>query len=48
MKKVLTIIGLLSTFTLPVNAEKVIKTQPTVPAYSLAAMGCMILRECTE
>jgi hypothetical protein len=48
MKKVITTLGLLLTFTLPVNAEKVIKTQPTVPAYSLAAMGCMILLECTE
>jgi len=48
MKKVITTLGLLLTFTLPVNAEKVIKTQPTVPAYSLAAMDCMILLECTE
>jgi hypothetical protein len=48
MKKILTILGLLSTFTLPVNAEKILKSQPTVPAYSAAAMGCMILRECTE
>ena len=48
MKKVLTTLGLLLTFTLPVNAEKLLKNQPTVPAYSAAAMGCMILLECTE
>ena len=48
MKKVLTTLGLLLTFTLPVSAEKILKSQPTVPAYSAAAMGCMILLECTE
>jgi len=31
-----------------VKAESVMKKQPTVSPYSLAAMGCMILLECTE
>ena len=30
------------------SAENFVKSQPTVPPYSLAAMGCMVLRECTE
>jgi len=33
---------------LPVSANTIVKKQPTVPPYSLAAMGCMILLECTE
>ena len=48
MKKLLTTIGLLLSLVLPASAEKIVKKQPTVPAYSLAAMGCMILLECTE
>jgi hypothetical protein len=28
--------------------KNLLRTQPTVKAHSLAAMGCMILRECTE
>ena len=48
MKKLLTTIGLSISLAIPVNATTVIKTQPTVKSYSLAAMGCMILRECTE
>ena len=47
MKKFLAVVSsLLLTF--PVTAETLIKTQPTVKPYSLAAMGCMILLECTE
>lgn len=48
MKKILTAIGLSITLVAPVYANTIAKKQPTVPAYSLAAMGCMILRECTE
>lgn len=33
---------------LPVSANTIVKKQPTVSPYSLAAMGCMILLECTE
>jgi hypothetical protein len=48
MKKLLTAIGLSLTLALPAVASSLEKKQPTVPAHSLAAMGCMILRECTE
>ena len=48
MKKLLTAIGLSLSLVLPASAEKIVKKQPTVPPYSLAAMGCMILLECTE
>ena len=48
MKKLLTAIGLSLGLVLPSNAEKILKQQPTVPPYSAAAMGCMILLECTE
>lgn len=48
MKKLLTTIGLSLSLILPASAEKIARKQPTVPAYSLAAMGCMILLECTE
>jgi hypothetical protein len=48
MKKLLTAIGLSISLIAPVSAESIIKTQPTVKAYSLNAMGCMILLECTE
>lgn len=34
--------------TLPVGATTLEKTQPTVAPYSISAMGCMILKECTE
>ena len=48
MKKFFTAIGLSLTLVAPSFATTVVKKQPTVPAYSLAAMGCMILRECTD
>lgn len=48
MKKLIAAIGLSLSLVLPASAEKIAKKQPTVPAYSLAAMGCMILLECTE
>ena len=49
MKKLFMVLGLLLTFnTIPVRADKFLSKQPTVSPYSLAAMGCMILRECTE
>ena len=47
MKKFLGIASSLL-LSLPVSAETIVKKQPTVPPYSLAAMGCMILLECTE
>ena len=48
MKRFLTAIGLSLTLIAPSYANTIIKKQPTVAPYSLAAMGCMILRECTE
>lgn len=48
MKKILATIGLSLTLISPAYADKLLSSQPTVKAYSLAAMGCMILRECTE
>jgi hypothetical protein len=48
MKKLLATIGLSLTLVTPAYADKLLSKQPTVSAYSLAAMGCMILRECTE
>jgi len=48
MKKLFTSIGLTLTLITPVSAESIVKTQPTVKPYSLSAMGCMILLECTE
>lgn len=48
MKKILTAIGLSLSLMAPISAESINKTQPTVKAYSLNAMGCMILLECTE
>jgi hypothetical protein len=48
MKKLLTAFGLSLTLAFPTFANSIEKKQPTVPAYSLAAMGCMILRECTQ
>ena len=48
MKKILTAIGLSLTLVAPVTAESIIKSQPSVKPYSLSAMGCMILLECTE
>ena len=48
MKKLLVAIGVSLGLIFPANAEKILKQQPTVPPYSAAAMGCMILLECTE
>jgi len=48
MKKILTTIGLSLTLTFPAIASSLAPTQPTVKPYSAAAMGCMILLECTE
>ena len=48
MKKILATIGLSLSLISPVHADKLLSKQPTVKAYSLSAMGCMILRECTE
>ena len=48
MKRIIAALGLSLSVTLPVSAEKLLKTQPTVKTNSLAAMGCMVLRECTE
>ena len=48
MKKLLTAIGLSLTLITPLSATTIPKKQPTVAPYSLAAMGCMILLECTE
>ena len=48
MKKFLTAIGLSLTLISPVYSSAILKNQPTVKANSLAAMGCMILLECTE
>ena len=47
MKKFLAVASSLL-LSLPVSANTIVKKQPTVPPYSLAAMGCMILLECTE
>lgn len=48
MKKALAKIGLILTLALPASASSLISKQPTVKPYSLEAMGCMILLECTE
>jgi hypothetical protein len=48
MKKFLTAIGLSLTLAVPVIASSLEPKQPTVKPYSLEAMGCMILLECTE
>ena len=48
MKKLFTAIGLSLTLINPVYADKLLSNQPTVKPYSLSAMGCMILLECTE
>jgi hypothetical protein len=48
MKKFIAAIGITLTLTLPAYADKLLNTQPTVRPYSLEAMGCMILLECTE
>ena len=47
MKKFLTVVSSLL-LGLPTSAETLVKKQPTVPPYTPAAMGCMILLECTE
>ena len=48
MKKLLMAVGISATLSLPVLANSLEPQQPTVKPYSLAAMGCMILLECTE
>ena len=48
MKKLFAAIGLSLTLIGPAYADKLLSNQPTVKPYSLAAMGCMILLECTE
>ena len=48
MKKILTLIGLSLTLAFPAVANSLEPKQPTVRPYSLEAMGCMILLECTE
>jgi hypothetical protein len=48
MKKFLTAIGLSLTLAVPAIASSLEPKQPTVKPYSLEAMGCMILLECTE
>ena len=48
MKKFLTTIGLSLTLTFPALANSLEPKQPTVRPYSVEAMGCMILLECTE
>jgi hypothetical protein len=48
MKKILAAIGLSLTLSLPAIADSLAPKQPTVRPYSLEAMGCMILLECTE
>jgi hypothetical protein len=48
MKKFLTAIGLSLTLTFPALANSLEPKQPTVRPYSVEAMGCMILLECTE
>jgi hypothetical protein len=48
MKKFLTTLGLSLTLALPTFANSLEPKQPTVRPYSVEAMGCMILLECTE
>jgi len=48
MKKLLVSIGLSLSLFSPTFANSLESKQPTVKPYSLAAMGCMILLECTE
>ena len=48
MKKILASVGISLSLTFPVFANSLEPKQPTVKPYSLAAMGCMILLECTE
>ena len=48
MKKLFTSFGLILSLSFPVIASSLAPTQPTVKPYSAAAMGCMILLECTE
>jgi hypothetical protein len=48
MKNFLSTITLSLSLTFPVHAASVIGSQPTVKPFSAAAMGCMILLECTE
>ena len=48
MKKLFTSFGLILSLAFPAIANSLEPTQPTVKPYSAAAMGCMILLECTE
>ena len=48
MKKLFTSFGLILSLSFPAIASSLAPTQPTVKPYSAAAMGCMILLECTE
>lgn len=48
MKNLLASIGLSLSLAFPAFANSLEPQQPTVKPYSLAAMGCMILLECTE
>lgn len=44
MKKLFSLLAL----SILIQGSSLVPKQPTVPAYSAAAMGCMILLECTE
>jgi len=48
MKKLLATLALTLSLTSSAFGESLVPKQPTVKPYSLAAMGCMILLECTE
>ena len=48
MKRLLAAVGLSLGLAFPGFANSLEPKQPTVKPYSLAAMGCMILLECTE
>ena len=48
LKKILMLSSALLLASNPVNANSLESSQPTVKPYSTAAMGCMILLECTE
>ena len=48
MKKLLTSFSLVLSLSFPAIASSLAPKQPTVRPYSVEAMGCMILLECTE